>query len=49
MCFWKPSSNKKPCREITKAGPVHSKPEALTFLEPTTDHFNVLIMRIIVS
>ncbi|TAT71058.1 DUF3616 domain-containing protein [Rhizobium ruizarguesonis] len=44
ICFWKPGSDAKACREITKAGPADSKPEALTVLETTADHYKVLIM-----
>lgn len=44
VCFWKPGSDAKLCREITKAGPADSKPEALTVLETTDDHYKVLIM-----
>ncbi|WP_426129291.1 hypothetical protein [Pararhizobium sp. PWRC1-1] len=32
------------CREITQAGPTDSKPEALTVLKTTDDHYQVLIM-----
>ncbi len=44
ICFWKPGGDAKLCREIKKAGPADSKPEALTVLETTSDHYKVLIM-----
>jgi hypothetical protein len=44
VCVWKPGAEAKSCREITKAGPADSKPEALTVLEATDDQYKVLIM-----
>lgn len=44
VCFWKPGSDVNPCREIEKAGPADSKPEALTVLGANDDCYKLLIM-----